>query len=131
MFAIEGNIVGLLVSFAAIVIGGGLLTYIIWHIKADFYEDAMAKSEETAELLAAAQSQKGGVAIVKRKKDRSDNLRRDGMQRGSVQTYFSIKPCTTVSVLPTLVFLQRPRKHIWSQQLVLLFCAALLSRQMA
>ena len=68
MFAMEGNIAGLLASFAAIVVGGGLLTYIIWHIKADFYEDAMAKSEETAELLAAAQSQKGGVAIVKHKK---------------------------------------------------------------
>lgn len=88
MFAIEGNIVGLLVSFAAIVVGGVLLTYIIWHIKADFYEDAMAKSEETAELLAAAQSQKGGVAIVKRKKDRSDNLRRDGMRHGSGANVF-------------------------------------------
>ena len=88
MFAIEGNIVGLLGSFAAIVVGGVLLTYIIWHIKADFYEDAMAKSEETAELLAAAQSQKGGVAIVKRKKDRSDNLRRDGMRHGSGANVF-------------------------------------------
>ena len=88
MFAIEGNIVGLLVSLAAIVVGGVLLTYIIWHIKADFYEDAMAKSEETAELLAAAQSQKGGVALVKRKKDRSDNLRRDGMRHGSGANVF-------------------------------------------
>ena len=88
MFAMEGNIAGLLASFAAIAVGGGLLTYIIWHIKADFYEDAMAKSEETAELLAAAQSQKGGVAIVKRKKDRSDNLRRDGMRHGSGANVF-------------------------------------------
>ena len=88
MFAMEGNIAGLLASFAAIVVGGVLLTYIIWHIKADFYEDAMAKSEETAELLAAAQSQKGGVAIVKRKKDRSDNLRRDGMRHGSGANVF-------------------------------------------
>ena len=88
MFAMEGNIAGLLASFAAIVVGGGLLTYIIWHIKADFYEDAMAKSEETAELLAAAQSQKGGVAILKRKKDRSDNLRRDGMRHGSGANVF-------------------------------------------
>ena len=32
MFAMEGNIVGLLASFAAIVVGGVLLTYIIWHI---------------------------------------------------------------------------------------------------
>jgi len=88
MFAMEGNLAGLLISFAAIVIGGVLLTYIIWHIKADFYEDAMAKSEETAELLARAQSEKAGVAIVKRKKDRSDKLRRDGMRHGSGANVF-------------------------------------------
>ena len=88
MFAIEGNIVGLLVSFAAIVVGGSLLTYIIWHIKADFYEDAMAKSEETAELLAAAQSAKGGVTVIRRKKDRSDKLHRDGMRHGSGANVF-------------------------------------------
>ena len=88
MFAMEGNIAGLLASFAAIVVGGVLLTYIIWHIKADFYEDAMAKSEETAELLAAAQSQKGGVTVIRRKKDRSDKLRRDGMRHGSGANVF-------------------------------------------
>ena len=43
MFAIEGNIAGLLMSLAAIILGGILLTYIIWHVKADFYEDAMAR----------------------------------------------------------------------------------------
>ena len=88
MFAIEGNIVGLLGSFAAIVVGGVLLTYIIWHIKADFYEDAMAKSEETAELLAAAQSAKGGVTVIRRKKGRSDKLYRDGMRHGSGANVF-------------------------------------------
>lgn len=82
MFAIEGNIAGLLMSLAAIILGGILLIYIIWHVKADFYEDAMAKSEETAELLAAAQSEKSGVTVIRRKKDRSDKLRRDDMQHG-------------------------------------------------
>ena len=88
MFAMEGNIAGLLMSFAAIALGGVLLTYIIWHVKADFYEDAMAKSEETAELLAAAQADKGGVTIIRRKKDRSDKLRRDGMRHGSGANVF-------------------------------------------
>ena len=82
MSAIESNIIGLLLYAAAIVISGILLIYIIWHVKADFYEDAMAKSEETAELLSRAQSEKAGIAIIKRKKDRSDKLRRDGMQHG-------------------------------------------------
>ena len=88
MFAIEGNVAGLLMSLAAIILGGILLTYIIWHVKADFYEDAMAKSEETAELLAAAQSEKAGVTVIRRKKDRSDKLRRDGMQHGSGANVF-------------------------------------------
>ena len=88
MFAIEGNTAGLLMSLAAIVVGGILLTYVIWHVKADFYEDAMAKSEETAELLASAQSEKAGVTVIRRKKDRSDKLRRDGMQHGSGANVF-------------------------------------------
>ena len=88
MFAMEGNIAGLLMSLAAIIVGGVLLVYIIWHVKADFYEDAMAKSEETAELLAAAQSEKAGVTVIRRKKDRSDKLRRDGMRHGSGATVF-------------------------------------------
>ena len=88
MFAMEGNTAGLLMSFAAIALGGVLLTYIIWHVKADFYEDAMAKSEETAELLAAAQSEKAGVTVIRRKKDRSDKLRRDGMRHGSGANVF-------------------------------------------
>ena len=88
MFAIEGNIAGLLMSLAALIVGGVLLVYVIWHVKADFYEDAMAKSEETAELLAAAQSEKAGVTVIRRKKDRSDKLRRDGMQHGSGANVF-------------------------------------------
>lgn len=91
MFAMEGNLTGTLLCLAATVAGGALLAYIIWHVKADFYEDAMAKSEETAELLAAAQSDQSGVKIVKRKKDRSDRLRRDGMSHGSGANVFFFK----------------------------------------
>lgn len=90
-FAAEGNITGSLMCLAAIIVGGVLLTYIIWHVKADFYEDAMAKSEETAQLLAAAQSEKAGVAVIRRKKDRSDRLRRDGMRHGFGANVFFYK----------------------------------------
>lgn len=89
VFAMEGNLAGTLLCLAAILAGGALFAYIIWHVKADFYEDAMAKSEETAELLAAAQSDQSGVKIVRRKKDRSDRLRRDGMGHGAgANVYF-------------------------------------------
>ncbi len=64
----------------ASVLGGAGLAWLIWQLKADFYEDALAKSQETAQLLEAAQSEKAGFA--KRKKDRSEKLQRDGLDRG-------------------------------------------------
>lgn len=91
VFAFRGSIVGAALCFAALVLGGGLLVYIIWHIKADFYEDAMAKSEETAELLARAQSEKSNGILIKRKKDRSDQLRRDSLRHGSGANVFFFK----------------------------------------
>lgn len=64
-----------------------VLVYVIWHIRADFYEDAMAKSQETAEAAAAAQS--GETA--RRKKDRGDRLRRDGLRHGRGAVMFFCK----------------------------------------
>ncbi len=87
MYCMEGNLLGALLSMTAILAGGGLLAIVIWRMKADFYEDAMAKSEETAQLLEAAQSEKS-TGFVKRKKDRSEKLRRDGMNRGSGANVF-------------------------------------------
>ena len=87
-FAVRGNVTGALLSLLALVIGGGALIYVIWNIKADFYEDAMAKSEERAEILAAAQSDSTGV-VVRRKKDRGEKLLRDGLDRGrGANVYF-------------------------------------------
>ena len=91
VFAIQGSIVGVSLCFAALVLGGGLLVYVIWHLKADFYEDAMAKSEETAELLARVQSEKSSGILIRRKKDRGDQLRRDGLRHGSGANVFFFK----------------------------------------
>ena len=91
VFAVQGSIAGVALCFAALVLSGGLLIYIIWHIKADFYEDAMAKSEETAELLARAQSEKSSGILIKRKKDRGGQLRRDGLRHGSGANVFFFK----------------------------------------
>ncbi len=76
-----GNLHGIACSFVAIVAAGVALVYIIWHLKADFYEDAMAKTQETAELQEIAQAEKS-TGFVKRKKDRSEKLRRDALKRG-------------------------------------------------
>lgn len=86
-YAAEGSAAGALGCLSACVLGGAALAWVIWHVRADFYEDAMARSEEMAELLDRAQSE--GTGIVRRKKDRSDRLRRDGFRRGSgANVYF-------------------------------------------
>jgi len=86
LFAIEGNVAGALLCLGTTLAGGAGLCWVIWHVKADFYEDAMAKSEEMAEILQQAQAEKAG--LVKRKKDRSERLRRDGIHRGSGANVF-------------------------------------------
>ncbi len=87
MFAIAGDTPHALLCLAALLAGCAALILIIWSIKADFYEDAMAKSEETAELLEVAQAEKS-TGFVKRKKDRSEKIRRDGMRYGSGANVF-------------------------------------------
>lgn len=89
--AIAGRLGASAVYMAVTLLGGAALVAVIWRIRADFYEDAMAKSEETAELLARAQSEKGAGVAVRRKKDRSGRLRRDGMRRGAGANVFFFK----------------------------------------
>ena len=79
MYGVEGNAAGCLGNLAALILGSIALGVVIWHIKADFYEDAMAQSQETAAIMEQAASDK---VIRKRKKDRSDSLRRDEMGHG-------------------------------------------------
>ena len=86
MSAVEGNVPMALVFTALVVIGDALLIWFSGRIHADFYEDAMAKSEETAELMEAASGERGG--LIQRKKDRSERLRRDGLNRGEGANVF-------------------------------------------
>ncbi len=65
------------------VLGMGGLIWIIYITPADFYEDAMTRSEEAAEAARRAQGEETSLAMGKRKKARSEKLRRDGMNRGS------------------------------------------------
>lgn len=87
VFVSEGNILGVVLTALATVVFMAVLVYVIWHIKADFYEDAMAKSEETAELLELANQEKS-TGLIRRKKDRSERLRRDGLTRGEGASVF-------------------------------------------
>ena len=87
MFAVEGNVLCLAISFLLLLAATVALIRIIWTMRVDFYEDAMAKSEETAELQRAAES--GNMVTIKQKKDRSEKLRRDGLCHGwGASVYF-------------------------------------------
>ncbi|MCR4950750.1 MAG: CPBP family intramembrane metalloprotease [Solobacterium sp.] len=88
--AVTGQTIPALLYLAATLAGSILLVWVIWHIKADFYEDAMAKSEEIAEMMSAMQSE-GGSYLIKRSKDRSETLVRDGMKYGSGASVFFFK----------------------------------------
>ena len=88
MFAAERNLTGALISLTAVLLGGACLAWLTWHMKADFYEEALQKTAEKAELLEAAQASESGVAILRRKKDRSEKLRRNEFNRGQGATVF-------------------------------------------
>ena len=88
-YACEGSAVGCAWTAAVMVAAIALMVFVIGKIRADFYEDAMARSEETAALLAEAQEK--GYAFRKKKKDRSESLRRDSMNHGWGASVFFFK----------------------------------------
>ena len=92
MYTAEGDFLRAGILFLLTLAGGALMLFLIWRIKADFYEDAMARSEETAAMMEKAQNSSNGLVFgKKRKKDRSDSLRRDGMRYGSGANIYFFK----------------------------------------
>lgn len=86
MSGMEGAALPGVLAFAALLAGAIILTLAIRGIHADFYEDAMARSAETAELQQAAQ---GDITFRTRKKDRSEKLTRDRFCHGrGASVYF-------------------------------------------
>lgn len=91
VFVMEGSWLNAGICLGLLILGCAGMVYCIWHINADFYEDAMAKSEETAALLERAKSEKtsGTAATGRRKKERKSSLRRDGLNHGwGASVYF-------------------------------------------
>ena len=82
VFAAEKNAAGALVSLAAVLLGGAGLAWLTWHIRADFYEEALTRTAEKAEMLDAARASEEGGGLMKRKKDRSEKIRRNEFDRG-------------------------------------------------
>ena len=82
VFAAEKNAAGALASLAAVLLGGAGLAWLTWHIRADFYEEALTRTAEKAEMLDAARASEEGGGLMKRKKDRSEKIRRNEFDRG-------------------------------------------------
>ncbi|MCR5461105.1 MAG: putative ABC exporter domain-containing protein [Acetatifactor sp.] len=83
--AYDADLAGTLLFLVLLAVSAVVMIYVIWSLKVDFYEDAMAKSEEIAALMEAARSQNG---IITKKKDRSEKLCRDGMKHGAGANVF-------------------------------------------
>ena len=80
---VEQNVSGGLICAGLCIGGTGILGNLIWRVRADFYEDAMAKSEETAALLEAVRERGSAFGVRKKdQKDRDDRILRDGLNRG-------------------------------------------------
>ena len=80
-YAITGETALSLLYLALFVLACALVVVLIWKVKADFYEDALTEADKMAVMLEGVQNaSKGGV--MKRQKDRSDKLDRDGFKRG-------------------------------------------------
>ncbi len=87
MWSIEGYYLRAALAFLLLAAFSAGLTYFIWRLKADFYEEAMQESQKNAEKLAAMQS----GSSAKRDKDRADKIKRDGLDRGSGANIFFFK----------------------------------------
>ena len=88
-YALEGNPLMSLLFLAVNTAGSAALMWLIWHLDVDFYEDAMTKSQEVAELMEAAQSDRRSLSVRTGKKERSERIERDGFHYGSgANVYF-------------------------------------------
>lgn len=80
MYFIEGNVLMTIVMAVLLLVSFAALTYGIWQMKADFYEDALSSAEKKD----AQQKDitEGRTAVSRKKKDRSEKLKRDEFAHG-------------------------------------------------
>jgi len=71
-YAINGNIPMILLYVLLNIVGMVVLVYLIWHIRADFYEDAMIGAQARADLVVAASENRRVVETNKDGKAKKD-----------------------------------------------------------
>lgn len=82
--AVNGQTVPFLVYLFLLAVTMVLLVFFIWHLKADFYEDALSRAGKTAEIVNAVQE---GRMV---KKEHSKRVRREGNLTGwGAQVFFT------------------------------------------
>ncbi len=87
VFSAKGELLYALICLLLLLGGAVLLAFCVWRVKADFYEEALSKSEQMqATLDAVAQG-----TVAKREKDRSEKTKRDGFNKGSGASVFFFK----------------------------------------
>lgn len=90
LYAFTGEIGKSLIYLAVTVVGIAAVIAIIWSMKVDFYEDAIAGTERLARKMENAKAaQTSGVKV--RTKERSANLKRDGFNKGYGANVFFYK----------------------------------------
>lgn len=86
--ALRGQLGTTLLFLALVLAGSAALIVLIYRIKADFYEDAMMRSEEVAELMNRMQENRNGLFGIRTKKF-SDKTKRESLDRGyGANVYF-------------------------------------------
>ena len=78
-FAVLGRVGMTLLYIGLLVAGAAVLVYIIWKLKADFYEESLISSEETDKVRKAAAE---GKVYRSDAKPRKEKLSRSGIGRG-------------------------------------------------
>lgn len=86
MCAVDGQLLPFLAYLVLLLAAVGILVFAIWHIKADFYEDALSAANKTAEIMDAA---KEGRTM--RTKERSKRISRTGTFGGEGASVFFTK----------------------------------------
>jgi hypothetical protein len=91
--AIHGNI-GMVLLYAVLTVAGmAAFIYVIWHMKADFYEDAMAGAQQRSEILQAAAENRKVIQTndSKSKKKEKRKVKEDVTLKGEGAVLFFTK----------------------------------------
>ena len=87
-YALDGDILMSALFAGLTLLGYAALIFLIWNLKADFYEEAIYSVEKNAEAVEKAKS--NGTGVV-RTKERSAKIDRSGIGRGSGANIFFFK----------------------------------------